>query len=145
MITIQPRTPDMGEWNAGSIGRLLILRRSPISMPRRRGLGCAVCAWETAERQIGEHVTRERRYYVMSLAGNAQAFGCAVRTHWGIENGLHWVLDLAFEEDRSRIRKNHSQQNFFVLRHLALNLANQQPTPNFGTKARHLNPSYIAH
>ena len=107
-------------------------------MPRRRGLGCAVWAWETAERQIGEQVTRQRRYYVMSLAGNAQAFGCAVRTHWGIENGLHWVLDLAFEEDRSRIRKDHSQQNFVVPRHMALNLLKQERTAKCGIKARRL-------
>jgi predicted transposase YbfD/YdcC len=57
-------------------------------MRRRRGRGCAVWAWETAERQVGEQVTCERRYYVMSLAGDAQAFGNAVRTHWRIENGL---------------------------------------------------------
>jgi predicted transposase YbfD/YdcC len=91
-----------------------------------------------AERQVGEQVTRERRYYVMSLAGNAQAFGRAVRSHWGIENGLHWVLDLAFEEDRSRMRKDHSQQNFVVLRHMALNLLKQERTAKCGIKARRL-------
>jgi predicted transposase YbfD/YdcC len=91
-----------------------------------------------AERQVGEQVTRERRYYVMSLAGNAQAFGRAVRSHWSIENGLHWVLDLAFEEDRSRMRKDHSQQNFVVLRHMALNLLKQERTAKCGIKARRL-------
>jgi len=84
-------------------------------MRRRRGLDCAVWAWKTAQRQVGEQVTCERRYYVTSLPGDAQAFGNAVRSHWSIENGLHWVLDLAFEEDRSRMRKDHSQQNFVVL------------------------------
>src|SRR5260370_21907017 len=53
-------------------------------MRRRRGLGCAVWAWETAERRVGEQVTCERRYYVTSLAGDAQAFGNAVRSHWSI-------------------------------------------------------------
>ncbi len=91
-----------------------------------------------AERQVGEQVTCERRYYVMSLPGDAQAFGNAVRTHWSIENGLHWVLDLAFEEDRSRMRKDHSQQNFVVLRHMALNLLKQEPTAKCGIKARRL-------
>jgi predicted transposase YbfD/YdcC len=91
-----------------------------------------------AERQVGQQVTRERRYYIMSLPGNAQAFGNAVRSHWGIENGLHWVLDLAFEEDRSRMRKDHSQQNFVVLRHMALNLLSQERTAKCGIKARRL-------
>jgi predicted transposase YbfD/YdcC len=57
-----------------------------------------------AERQVGEQVSRERRYYLTSLPGNAQAFGEAVRSHWNVENGLHWVLDLAFQEDASRMR-----------------------------------------
>ena len=55
-----------------------------------------------------------------------------------IENGLHWVLDLAFQEDRSRLRKDHSQQNFVVLRHMALNLLKQEPTARCGIKARRL-------
>jgi predicted transposase YbfD/YdcC len=91
-----------------------------------------------AERQVGEQVTSERRYYITSLAGNAQAFGRAVRSHWGIENGLHWVLDLAFQEDRSRMRKDHSQQNFIVLRHMALNLLKQEQTATCGIKAKRL-------
>jgi predicted transposase YbfD/YdcC len=91
-----------------------------------------------AERRVGEQVTCERRYYVTSLPGDAQAFGNAVRTHWSIENGLHWVLDLAFEEDRSRMRKDHSQQNFVVLRHMALNLLKQEHTATCGIKARRL-------
>ena len=59
-----------------------------ISMPRRRGLDCAALGWKTAERRVGEQVTGERRYYILSLAGNTQAFGRAVQSHWGIENGL---------------------------------------------------------
>jgi predicted transposase YbfD/YdcC len=74
----------------------------------------------------------------MSLAGDAQTFGDAVRSHWGIENGLHWVLDLAFQEDRSRMRKDHSQQNFVVLRHMALNLLKQEQSAKCGIKARRL-------
>ncbi len=91
-----------------------------------------------AERRVGQQVTCERRSYVTSLAGDAQAFGNAVRSHWSIENGLHWVLDLAFEEDRSRMRKDHSQQNFVVLRHMALNLLKQEHTAKCGIKARRL-------
>ncbi len=91
-----------------------------------------------SERKVGEQVARERRYYLSSLLGNAQAFGGAVRSHWSVENGLHWVLDIAFQEDASRIRKDHSQQNFVVLRHMALNLLKQEPTAKCGIKARRL-------
>ncbi len=91
-----------------------------------------------AERRLGEQVSKERRYYILSLAGDAQVFGEAVRSHWGIENGLHWVLDMAFQEDQSRMRKDHSQQNFVVLRHMALNLLKHEPTAKCGIKARRL-------
>jgi predicted transposase YbfD/YdcC len=91
-----------------------------------------------AQRRTGEQVSTERRYSIMSLAGDAQAFGAAVRSHWSVENGLHWVLDMAFQEDASRMRKDHSQPNFVVLRHMALNLLKQEPTAKCGIKARRL-------
>ena len=91
-----------------------------------------------AERRVGEQVSKERRYYIMSLPGDARAFGAAVRSHWQVENGLHWVLDIAFQEDASRMRKDHSQQNFVVLRHMALNLLKQEQTAKCGIKARRL-------
>jgi predicted transposase YbfD/YdcC len=56
----------------------------------------------------------------------------------GVENGLHWVLDIAFQEDASRMRKDHSQHNFVVLRHMALNLLKQERTAKCGIKARRL-------
>lgn len=91
-----------------------------------------------SERKVGEQVSSERRYYLSSLPGNAQVFGGAVRSHWSVENGLHWVLDIAFQEDASRMRKDHSQQNFVVLRHMALNLLKQERTAKCGIKARRL-------
>ena len=107
-------------------------------MPSRPGRDCGVLAWETAQRKVGEQVSTERRYYIMSLAGDALAFGAAVRSHWSVENGLHWVLDIAFQEDASRMRKDHSQQNFVVLRQMALNLLKQEQTAKCGIKARRL-------
>ena len=124
--------------NDASIGRSPILLALPISMPSKPGRGCAALAWETAKRTVGEQESTERRYYLTSLPGEARAFGAAVRSHWGVENGLHWVLDIAFQEDASRMRKDHSQQNFIILRHMALNLLKQEQTAKCGIKARRL-------
>jgi predicted transposase YbfD/YdcC len=91
-----------------------------------------------AERRNGEQVERETRYYISSLAGDAEEFGSAVRAHWGIENQVHWILDIAFREDESRIRKGHGAQNFAVLRHIALNLLKQEQTVKCGTQTKRL-------
>jgi predicted transposase YbfD/YdcC len=74
----------------------------------------------------------------MSLSGHARAFGKAMRSHWEIENHVHWMLDIAFQEDTSRMRKEHSPENFAILRHMALNLLKQERTAKCGTKAKRL-------
>jgi predicted transposase YbfD/YdcC len=91
-----------------------------------------------AERQIGDEATCETRYYISSLSGDAQEFGQAVRAHWGIENSVHWVLDIAFREDESRVRKGNSAQNLAILRHIALNLLRQEKSAKCGVKAKRL-------
>ena len=60
----------------------------------------------------------------------------ATRDHWGIENGLHWVLDMAFDEDRSRVRTGFSDQNLAVVRRLALNLLKRERSARVGVKAK---------
>ena len=76
----------------------------------------------TSERRVGGKTTIETRYFISSLESNAKQVLYAVRTHWSIENGLHWVLDVAFCEDDSRVRQESADQNLAILRHMALNL-----------------------
>lgn len=79
-----------------------------------------------SERWKDGHTSKERRFFVSSLPPNVRAFAKAVRGHWGIENKLHWCLDVSFEEDKSRVRKGRSAQNLAVVRHIATNLLKQE-------------------
>jgi predicted transposase YbfD/YdcC len=89
-----------------------------------------------AERQEGTAKTIKTRYFISSLENNAEKLLWAKRTHWSIENGLHWCLDIAFREDDSRVRKGNGAENLVVLHHMALNLLKQEKSVKAGIKAK---------
>ncbi len=92
-----------------------------------------------ATREItGQPTTTEVRYYLSSLPVEARAFGHAVRTHWSIENGCHWVLDVVFSEDACRLRVGHAAENMSTLRRLALNLLNRERSDKRGVHVKRL-------
>ncbi len=82
----------------------------------------------TARRQQGERTSVESRYYLLSQPFPPERFNAIVREHWGIENRLHWMLDVVFNEDQSRNRKDHCPENLALMRKLALNLARLEPS-----------------
>lgn len=88
------------------------------------------------ERRVGQKVSVEVRYFLSSLRGSARQMLQAVRAHWGIENRLHWVLDVQMHEDACRIRKDHAPENMSLVRHLCLNLLRQDPESKVGVKNR---------
>ena len=84
-------------------------------------------------------VSTERRYFISSRGGtDAGAVADAVRGHWGVENGLHWVLDVSFREDDCRVRTGHAAQNLSRLRRVALNLLRRERSLNVGVETKRL-------
>lgn len=127
-------------------GRLEIRRYWTISEPEfiafldpdGKWAGLRSIGMVEAQRTINHHTTRETRYYISSLGGEVREFAQAVRTHWEIENKVHWVLDVAFREDLSRVRQGHAPENFAILRHIALNLLHHETSAKCGIKAKRL-------
>lgn len=90
------------------------------------------------ERYVNGTTSMETSYYLTSLKSDAECVARAVRGHWGIENSLHWVLDIAFREDESRIRKDHAPANFAIIRHMALNLLRRETLVKRSIKTKRL-------
>ncbi len=98
-------------------------------------------------RRLWNKTTREVMFYLSSLSCDAVLIGQAIRAHWGIENQLHWVLDVTFREDASRIRKGHGAENFSLLRRMAVGLLNQENSTKRSlkqkTKRAAMSPDYM--
>ena len=90
-----------------------------------------------SQRWVGEEKSADDRYHIASIPG-AKKVLWAVRSHWTIENELHWSLDIAFDEDRYRVRKENGAENFAILRHIALNLLKQEKSCDRSIKGKRL-------
>jgi len=88
-------------------------------------------------RKVGEKTSTERRFFISSLPSDAKQIALAVRAHWLIENALHWTLDVVFNEDNSRVRKDSAGENMAIVRHITLNMLNnsKKSFKNVGLKA----------
>ena len=111
-------------------------KKSPIHM---------VSAWACENNLVlGQVKPNEKstRYYISSLEKDAEYFQYAIRSHWGIENKLHWILDVAFSEDSSRKRAGNAAQNYSLLLRIALNLLKNEKTEKQGIKGKRLRAAW---
>lgn len=104
--------------------------------------GLASVGLVESRREVAGQTTVERRYYLSSLKLDVETFARAVRGHWGVENKLHWVLDVCFREDQSRAREGYAAENLATLRRLALNLLKREKTKKRGIRGKMLNASW---
>ena len=98
------------------------------------GLKCVVMVVRV--RHLWNKTTHEVQFYLTSLESDAHKLGQAIRLHWGIENGLHWTLDVTFKEDDCRVRTGHAPQNLAILRRIALNALNREQSFRRSTRQK---------
>jgi predicted transposase YbfD/YdcC len=89
-----------------------------------------------SRRTTRSHHSFSVRYFLSSREAEAERMGAIIRGHWGIENSLHWILDMAFDDDRSRVRTGHAAENLAILKRLALNLIRQEPSRQVSLRNR---------
>lgn len=100
----------------------------------------------TSTRKLGEKTSTEKRLFITSIAASpknsARRFANGVRSHWSIENNLHWVLDMCFDEDQCRVRKDNAPENLAMMRHIVLNLLKQDKTTKKSIQGKRLLASW---
>ncbi len=96
----------------------------------------------TSKREINEKVSTENRFYISSLDSQAKDFNTFIREHWGVENSLHWTLDMTFREDQQRKRINNAAQNFALIQKIALNLLKSEDSKNISIKSKRLKAAW---
>jgi predicted transposase YbfD/YdcC len=94
---------------------------------RHRWPGLKAVVMVESTREIGDKVEHETRFYITSLVWLAHQIGPVIRSHWAVENSLHWVMDMTFRDDECRLRTDHAPANFTTLKHMALNLIRRAP------------------
>jgi predicted transposase YbfD/YdcC len=95
-----------------------------------------------SHREVDGRTTVERRYYLASLPLGVETFARALRSHWGVENKVHWIMDVCFREDQSRARAGYAAENLATLRRLALNLLKREKTKKRGIRGKQLNAGW---
>lgn len=123
--------------------RMYYVCDAPADLPdRERWRGLRRIGMAISETVRDGKSTGDVRYYILSKRMSARSFAAAVRGHWGIENRLHWQLDVTFGEDHCRIRKGHADANFSILRRTALSLLKNETTEKVGVKNKRLTAAW---
>ena len=134
---------DCYETLDGEHGRIVMRRYYTVSdidwlAEKEKWQGINIIGMAVSENLTGDQVIAEQRFYISSMANDARKFGEAVLNHRGIENSVHWVLDVGFREDESRKRKGNSAFNFSILRHIAMNLLRKEKTIKRGMRTKRM-------
>lgn len=128
------------EKDHGRIEKRTVVATSNIAWLNERSdwKGIKSIAMVIAERKIKNKHSVERRCYITSLEPNAEKIGHSIRSHWSIENSLHWQLDVNFKEDQSRLRTKNGAENFAAIRRMALSMLKQETTKKLSMKCKRL-------
>jgi predicted transposase YbfD/YdcC len=133
------RYETQGKGHGREESRYYFVCRVPEDLPdASRWFNLKAVGIAVSETQRDGKVCNEVRYYILSKYLSGRGFADAVRDHWGIENRLHWQLDVTFQEDQCRIRKGHADANFSILRRTALSLLKNESTRKVGIKNKRL-------
>jgi len=137
------RYETQGKGHGREESRYYFVCRVPEDLPdASRWFNLKAVGIAVSETQRDGKVCNEVRYYILSKYLSGRGFADAVRDHWGIENRLHWQLDVTFQEDQCRIRKGHADANFSILRRTALSLVKNKQSKKLGVKNKRLTAAW---